>query len=184
MGDQTNANPKEGTIKFANGTFMGFDGNKWVNLSPQEKYILGPSNIVTDGSISTTVNGFLVTGLAAANAICRADFPNEPTAHFYHVDEIEKVVAYGNIGNFSPSNTNYWTMASVFRIDSNTSYYQTNTVSNNCYNFLSNGGNLFERGTTVRITFATPYAGQLLGYQVNLSQETTCNQNLRMICGR
>ena len=174
-----------GSIKFENGEFLGYDGTQWVSLSrPMEKAILGASTLVTDGSINITENGITLTGLAAANAICRADYPNEPTAHFYHLDEIEKAVAFGNLGNLSPSNTSYWTMASVFRVNTSTAFYQENTRNNNCFNFLSNGGNESELGTTVSITQGAPYAGQLVGNQVNLNLGTSCAQNLRIICGK
>ena len=174
IGDQTTASPTPGTIKFTEGAFMGFDGDNWVNLSPQEKYILGPSVINTDGSVEF---GSL-TGLEAATAICKAAYPNDPSAHFYSSVEIDKAIENGNVNGIT-TNTKYWTLIHTFHgLNAN------NSANNNCFCFLLNE-TAIGRGTTITFFFqASETSTQLAGYFTNYQFGEQCNTVLPIICGR
>ncbi|WP_235293150.1 hypothetical protein [Portibacter lacus] len=176
----TLSSEKPGAIKFENGLFYGFDGATWIPLSlNREKYILGPSNLTTDGSFS--YNSF--TGLVAADAMCKATYPEEPSAHFYDVSEINDAMSHNNMGTLS-LNTDYWVMSTSYRAGTVGSNLTSFSNYNNCFSYLSSSGALSERGTVFTYSISAPYAGQLTGINSNFKNNISCGTQLRLVCGR
>jgi hypothetical protein len=171
---------KAGAIKFENGEFYGYDGSTWLPLSTnREKAILGPSSLVFDGSFSFNS----LTGLQAADAICKSAYPNEPSAHFYNDSEVNEAMTNNKMGSLV-QNVKYWVMSSNYRFGNGTNVYEVNSNFNNCFNYLSSSGALNERGTVFSYIIAAPYSGQLVGINGSFKNNEVCASNYSLVCGR
>ncbi len=171
----TTTNPLAGAIKFEGNLFWGYDGSNWMLLSNLKKEILGPSLLTTNGSIE--IGG--LTGIQAADSICRADYPNDPTAHFYNSNEIDKALANGLVNGVLDA-TQYWVIMHHF--DGNSSSLSD---LNNCYCMLGDQGPY--NGTSVQFHLnenPAPTNGGVTGDRVRYQKGRPCGSSYRIICGK
>lgn len=67
-------------------------------------FILGPSNHSDNGWFE--FNGH--QGLRAAGEACKATYPNDPTAHFCSISEVQSAVSVGNYNEININNVEVW----------------------------------------------------------------------------
>ena len=143
-------------------------------------FLLGRSNQTSNGRFS--FNGS--TGIQAANAMCRATYVNEPTAHFCSPDEVFRAVASGayNAANAASfDNVFTWTVTQGAITSRG-----ANSLTGNCQNLLYNSGDA-ANGTRIRVDIdyrSNGNGGGITGDVVQIQQEVGCGNNHPVLCCR
>ena len=142
-------------------------------------YILGRSAQTSNGRF--TFNN--VNGMAAADAMCKASFANEATAHLCTTSEVEQSLSTGNYNqNGNINNVNTWTLGGVIRGDA----FANSSLANNCYNLMYNSGDA-ARGTRLNIQLNAQSPGNgggVNGRTFNVQRDIGCNTNMPVMCCR
>ncbi len=140
-------------------------------------YILGRSAQTSNGRF--TFGG--VNGIRAANAMCRATFADEATAHLCSYDEVGRALAadsYNADNNFSGQAT--WSASPVVAGNFNGTYRNT------CQNFMYNSA---DAGTGVQLTArlnqqSDGNGGGVVGHTFEVLAGRACANNLPVLCCR
>ena len=142
-------------------------------------YILGRSAQTSNGRF--TFGG--VNGTAAADAMCKATFANEATAHLCTITEVEQSLSTGNYNrNGNIDDTTTWTIGNIIRGDG----FANSSKANNCYNFMYNSGDV-ARGQRVTIDLneqSPGNGGGVTGRTFNVQRDIGCGTNLPVMCCR
>ncbi len=143
-------------------------------------YLLGRSQQTSNGRFS--FGG--VAGVQAATAMCQAAYPNDPTAHFCSVTEVQQAVtasAYDANSVAAMDNVATWTTAPVARGGS-----FNGSDANTCLSLRYNSADA-ARGTRLTLDFNHQSAGNgggVVGTMVNVQSDVACGTNMPVLCCR
>lgn len=146
-----------------------------------QPYVLGRSAETSRGRFS--FGG--LNGVKAANAMCAAAFPDDPTAHFCSTNEVQQAIAMGSYDantRATYDNVGTWTVSQA----SFSNARGTNSLFSTCQNLMYNSA---DNSNGVRLTVDFDYqsagnGGGVTGDIVKLEQDTGCNQNMPVLCCR
>ncbi len=149
--------------------------NNKIEAGPE---VLGRSFQSSNGRFN--YNGY--TGAAAADAMCRDSFNNNPGAHFCTVEEVQRAVASGNI-SASASNINNVATWTLLNIPGSSSDDGDSSGNNTCQGLLYNTGNAGTGMTlTIHLNQTPPGMGSISGDRVALRDNISCGSNFTVMC--
>lgn len=143
-------------------------------------YILGRSDQTSNGRF--TFQG--ENGTSAATEMCKASYPDDPTAHLCNHSEIQNALATDqfDVENLNNINTTTWTL--------NTGGADQGAFSgslrNSCWNFTYNSG---DAATGTRVVIAIDdvspgNGGGVAANTFNIESGIGCNTNYSVMCCR
>ncbi|MGK0358130.1 MAG: hypothetical protein ACI9U2_000413, partial [Bradymonadia bacterium] len=142
-------------------------------------YILGRSAQTSNGRFSFNNQN----GTAAADAMCKATFAGEASAHLCTIMEVEQSLSTGDYNrNGDIDDTTTWTMGALIQ----GATFANSSKANNCYNFMYNSGDL-ARGQRMNVNLdeqSPGNGGGIVGRTFNVQRDIACNTNLPVMCCR
>lgn len=133
--------------------------------------ILGVSNNTSTGAISFGGR----TGMGGADAMCRATFGNEPTAHLCTLPEIQRALATNQVNN-NVNNVETW-----FPFDTFHGFNATDTTNNSCHHMLYPSGHI-GRGTTLTVFLNQAIDRGVTGHNYNIKHSIACGGQKKVLC--
>ncbi len=133
-------------------------------------FILGVSNTASNGWFQYNNQ----QGVRAAGEMCKDSFPNDASAHFCSLGEIQQALSVGNYDN-SINGVNTWVYTTVPRDEDGRKSY--------CQSFLYNSGHAAS-GTSLTINTAQASVSGGNGIQLTYTNELACTQQRKVLCCR
>ena len=133
-------------------------------------FILGVSNTASNGWFQYGNE----QGVRAAGEMCKDSFPNDASAHFCSLSEVQQALSVGNYDN-SINGVNTWIYTTVPRDNDGRKSY--------CQSFLYNSGHAAS-GTSLTIDTARASVSGGNGIQLTYTSDLACTQERKVLCCR
>ena len=133
-------------------------------------FILGVSDTASNGWFQYNNE----QGVRAAGEMCKDSYPNDASAHFCSLSEIQQALSVGSYDN-SISGVNTWVYTTVPRDNDGFKSY--------CQSFLYNSGHAAS-GTSLTINTAQASVSGGNGIQLSYTSHLACTQERKVLCCR
>ena len=138
-------------------------------------FILGPSSTSSNGKFEFGGE----QGVRAAGEMCRATFPNDPTAHYCSLGEIQSALSVGNF----PANINNvetWVFPSWIAINNGNNFEGDNDF---CQSLLYNSAHAAQ-GTAMTVLTNANSTSNGTGIRIAFNHNRSCQNALQVMCCR